>query len=497
VNIAFKPSKFPTTGTVCVAVFEGNVLSGPAQLLNEKMGGALARALKNAHFEGKKGEVFPVASPGGLSLTRVILFGLGKLDDLKFQDAIEGGASLVTYLRQVPDRDILVMIEGIENANLDNGKLAAGMASGLLLRGYDFHKYRTQLKPNQKLALEDVVFSVDSPKNAEAVFQKEEKVVEAVLFARDLMCEPPNILDPETYAKELKNLSKLGLKVEVLGRKDMEKMGMNALLGVAQGSSKEAQLVVMHWKGAGNNEAPLAFVGKGVTFDTGGISIKPSAKMDEMKMDMGGSAAVCGLMYALAAREAKVNVVGVVGLVENMPDGNAQRPGDVVTSMSGQTIEILNTDAEGRLVLADALWYTQLTFNPKLIIDLATLTGAISVSLGSKYAGLFSNDEGLVHKLRQAGEETKEQVWQLPLDERYDKDINSPIADMKNIGDNGAGSITAAQFLQRFVNKKPWAHLDIAGTAWTSEPRTLSGRYPIGFGVRLLNAFVQKFYENK
>jgi leucyl aminopeptidase len=494
-NISFKPSKLPMAGTVCVPVFEGNKLSQPAELLNEKMGGALAKALKNIHFEGKKGEVFPIASPAGLSLVRVILFGLGKLDDLKFQDALEAGASIVTYLRQVPDKEVIVMIDGIENSNLDNGKLAAGLASGFLLRGYDFYKYRTQLKPAQKLHLEEVVFTVDSPKNAESVFQKEEKVVEGVLFARDLMCEPPNVLNPETYAKELKNLSKLGLKVEVLDRKDMEKMGMNALLGVAQGSVKEAQLVVLQWKGADNNEAPLAFVGKGVTFDTGGISIKPSAKMDEMKMDMGGSAAVCGLMYALAARQAKVNAVGVVGLVENMPDGNAQRPGDIVTSMSGQTIEVLNTDAEGRLVLADALWYTQQTFNPKLMIDLATLTGAICVSLGSKYAGLFSNDEGLVHKLRQAGEETREQVWQLPLDDRYDKDINSPIADMKNIGDNGAGSITAAQFLQRFVNKKPWAHLDIAGTAWTSETHALSGRYPIGFGVRLLNTFVQKFYE--
>ncbi|MFN7663048.1 MAG: leucyl aminopeptidase [Alphaproteobacteria bacterium] len=495
--ISFKPSKFPTAGTVCVPVFEGNKLSGPAQLINEKMGGAVARALKNAHFDGKKGEVLGLSSPAGLSLDRVILFGAGKSEDLKFQDAIEIGASLVGYFRQVPDKEALIMMEGVENETLDNAKLSAGIASGFLLRGYDFHKYRTQLKPHQKLHLENISFSVDSPKNAEAAFKIEEKVVEGVLFARDLMCEPPNILNPETYAKELKNLSKLGLKVEVLGRKDMEKMGMNALLGVAQGSAKEPQMVIMHWKGGQANEAPLAFVGKGVTFDTGGISIKPSAKMDEMKMDMGGSAAVCGLMYALAARNAKVNAVGIVGLVENMPDGNAQRPGDIVTSMSGQTIEILNTDAEGRLVLADALWYTQETFNPKLIIDLATLTGAICVSLGSKYAGLFSNDEGLVHKLRQAGEETREHVWQMPLDDRYDKDINSSIADMKNIGDNGAGSITAAQFLQRFVNKKPWAHLDIAGTAWTSESHALAGRYPIGFGVRLLNAFVHKFYESK
>ena len=494
-NIFFKPSKFPVTDTVCVPVLNGNKLSNAAQLLNEKMGGALVRAVKNAHFSGKKGDILSLASPAGLSLSRVVLFGLGDLANVKLNDANEIGASIITHLRQFPENEVTVMVEGIENADLNNGKLAAGIACGFLLGGYDFHKYRTQLKETQKLHVTDVTFTVDSPKNAEKVFDIEEKVVQGVLFARDLLSEPPNVLNPDTFAKELKNLSKLGLKVDVLDTKDMEKKGMNALLGVAQGSRKGAYLVVLHWKGADNNEAPLAFVGKGVTFDTGGISIKPSAKMDEMKMDMGGSAAVCGLMYALAARKAKVNAVGVVGLVENMPDGDAIRPGDILTSMSGQTIEVLNTDAEGRLVLADALWYTQETFNPKLMIDLATLTGAICVALGSKFAGLFSNDEGLVHKLRQAGEETKEQVWQLPLDPRYDKDINSTIADVKNIGANGAGSTTAAQFLQRFVNKKPWAHLDIAGTAWTSETHPLSGKYPVGFGVRLLNTFVQKFYE--
>ena len=494
-NISFKPSKLPASHTACIPAYEGNVLSPIGQIMNEKMGGGLARSIKNSHFEGNAGDFLLIPSPAGLGLSYVLVFGVGKMDKLKLADATEIGAGILTHLRSLPETDVTVCVEGIENADLPNDKFASEVASGLLLRGYDFHKYKTQLKNKQKLHIKEVVLTVDSPKNAEKLFSRDEKVVEAVLFARDLISEPPNVLTPENYMKELKKLSKLGLDIDVLDQKDMQKKGMNALLGVAQGSTNAPYIVVMKWKGRTDNEAPLAFVGKGVTFDTGGISIKPSAKMDEMKMDMGGSAVVSGLMYALAARKAKVNAVGIVGLVENMPDGNAQRPGDIVTSMSGQTIEILNTDAEGRLVLADALWYAQESFKPKLMIDLATLTGAICVALGSKFAGLFSNNEGIVHKLRQAGEETREHVWQLPLDKRYDKDIDSSIADMQNIGRNGAGSITAAQFLQRFVNNVPWAHLDIAGTAWSSETHPLSGKYPSGFGVRLLNAFVEKFYE--
>jgi leucyl aminopeptidase len=309
------------------------------------------------------------------------------------------------------------------------------------------------------------------------------------------MNEPANVLTPETFAADLKTLSKLGLKVTILGEKEMKKLGMNALLGVGQGSSKESYLVMMEWKGGSKKDAPLAFVGKGVTFDTGGISIKPSPKMEEMKMDMGGAAVVAGLMKTLAQRKAKINAVGVVGLVENMPDGNAQRPGDIVTSYSGQTIEILNTDAEGRLVLADALWYTQEKFKPKFMIDLATLTGAIVVCLGTKFAGLFSNDEEIISQLRHSGDATGEHVWPLPIDDRYDKDIDTPNADVRNTGMHGAGSITAAKFLQRFVNKTPWAHLDIAGVAFNDESHILSGRNPRGFGVMLLDNFIRTHYE--
>lgn len=494
-NISFGPSKLAADHTLCVPVLSGNKLSPMAQIVNEKMGGGLVRALKSAHFDGNLGDHLIVHAPGGVSLSHVVLFGVGNLEALKAVDATEIGAGLLAAVKGLPETEMTISLEGIENADTSNDQIASQVACGVLLRSYDFHKYKTQLKAKQKLHLSNVLITVDAPKNVEKRFAKDEKVIEAVLFARDLLCEPPNVLTPETYMKQLKKLSKLGLSIDVLDRKDMQKKGMNALLGVAQGSANPPYLVVMQWNGAATNEAPIAFVGKGVTFDTGGISIKPSAKMDEMKMDMGGSAAVSGLMYALAARNAKVNAVGVVGLVENMPDGNAQRPGDIVTSMSGQTIEILNTDAEGRLVLADALWYTQDTFKPKVMIDLATLTGAICVALGSKFAGLFSNNESIVHKLRQAGDETHERVWQLPLDKRYDKDIDSPIADVQNIGRHGAGSITAAQFLQRFVNNVPWAHIDIAGTAWTDEEHPLSGKYPSGFGVRLLNAFVEKFYE--
>lgn len=496
-NFTFSASKLPAHGSIFVGVFEKGVLTSAAETLNEKTSGLLKKALSSTYFTGKKGDVLSMLAPTGLSFQRIILFGLGAKENIKPMDAMEIGAHIMAEARKNPDKSITIMLEQIENDHLDNARLAALIAGGFLLRSYDFHKYKTQLKDKEKLHIKDVHITTDTPKNADRLFEQEKHVAEAVFYTRTLMIEPPNVLYPAAFAKDLKDLTRLGLKVEILTVKEMQKLGMNALLAVGQGSVKEPRLVVMRWNGADKEEPPIAFVGKGVTFDTGGISIKPSAKMDEMKMDMGGAAVVAGVMKLLASRKANVNAVGVVGLAENMPDANAQRPGDIVRTMSGQTIEVLNTDAEGRLILADALWYTQDRFKPKLMIDLATLTGAILICLGSKFAGLFSNDEGLVHKLKQAGEETKEQLWQLPLDERYDKDIDSKIADMQNVGNNGASSITAAQFLQRFVNKTPWAHLDIAGIAWTHEPNVFSGNYPIptGFGVRLLNAFVQKFYE--
>jgi leucyl aminopeptidase len=321
-------------------------------------------------------------------------------------------------------------------------------------------------------------------------------VARGVVFARDLVSEPPNVLYPEEFVKRARKLEDLGVEVEALDEKELEKLGMNALLGVGLGSQRETQLLVLQWKGARDRNAqPIAFVGKGVTFDTGGISIKPAAGMDAMKYDMGGAAAVTGLMHALAGRKAKVNAVGICGLVENMPDGRAQRPGDVVKSMSGQTVEILNTDAEGRLVLADALWYCQNRFKPKFMVDLATLTGAIRISLGLEIAGLFSNNDELAERLLAAGKAEGENLWRMPMGERFDKLIESPIADMKNIGGQFAGSITAAQFIQRFVNKLPWAHLDIAGTAWADEARNSTPKGATGFGIRLLNRLVAEHYE--
>jgi leucyl aminopeptidase len=320
---------------------------------------------------------------------------------------------------------------------------------------------------------------------------------EGIKLTKDLVSEPGNILHPDEYAKRVLSLKKLGLKVQVFNKKKLKKLGMNALLGVGQGSQKGSYLVTIQWNGSGKIDKPLAFVGKGVCFDTGGISLKPAKFMEDMTYDMAGSAVVVGLMKSLALRKAKVNAVGVVGLVENMPDGNAQRPGDIVKSYSGKTIEILNTDAEGRLVLADALTYTEKKYKPKFIIDLATLTGAIIVSLGSEYAGLFSNDDKISDQLSKAGGKVGEKVWRMPLNDNYDKLIDSKKADMQNINYvGGAGSTTAAQFLQRFIlNKTPWAHLDIAGMAFSKYGGALNSGGATGYGVRLLNQLIEDNYE--
>ena len=322
-------------------------------------------------------------------------------------------------------------------------------------------------------------------------------VAEGVELARNLVNEPPNVLFPVEFAERTKALEKLGVAVETLDEKAMGKLGMNALLAVGRGSARESRLVAMRWNGARSKRTkPIAVVGKGVCFDSGGISIKPSTGMEDMKGDMGGAACVVGLMHALAARKAKVNVVGIVGLVENMPDGDAIRPGDIITSMSGQTIEIVNTDAEGRLVLADALWYTQETYSPRAIIDLATLTGAIIVALGAEVAGLFSNNDELAQRLAAAGEASGEKVWRMPLGAAYDKMIDSKFADMKNTGGRHGGSITAAQFIQRFVRETPWAHIDVAGTAMGSSPSDINHSWGSGWGVRLLNRLMADSYED-
>ena len=367
---------------------------------------------------------------------------------------------------------------------------------GFELKSYSFEKYKSKKKvDNQNLDM-----FVSKPSSHKISYKYLSAIKDGIFLARDLVSEPPNVLNPKRYVEEIKKLSKLGLKVEILNEAKLKKLGMNSLLGVGAGSTNETFLVVVKWNGANKNFGkPLAFVGKGVCFDTGGISLKPARFMEEMKYDMGGSAVVIGLMKSLALRKAKVNVVGVVGLVENMPDGNAQRPGDIVKSYSGKTIEVLNTDAEGRLVLADALTYTEEKFKPRFIIDLATLTGAIIMALGEEYAGLFSNDDELSKTLHEIGNEINEKVWRLPLHENYNKLINSAYADVQNINyAGGAGSITAAEFLQRFILKKtPWVHLDIAGMAFAKKAASLNTGGATGYGVRLLNELIKKKYEGK
>ena len=365
-------------------------------------------------------------------------------------------------------------------------------AYGFELKSYSFEKYKSKKKTN----LQKIIFASKYSEQLEKEYVYLNSVKNGVYLTRDLISEPPNILYPKKYVEEIKKLSSLGLKIKIYDEKEMKKLGMNALLGVGQGSSRESFLVTLNWDGGKKNDKPLAFVGKGVCFDTGGISLKPARFMEEMKYDMGGSAVVVGLMKSVALRKAKVNAVGVVGLVENMPDGNAQRPGDIVKSYSGKTIEILNTDAEGRLVLADALSFTEDKFKPKFIIDLATLTGAIIISLGEEFAGLFSNDDKLSRNLFDVGEEINEKVWRLPLHKNYDKLINSSYADVQNINyAGGAGSITAAQFLKRFINNTPWVHLDIAGMAFSKKAANLNSGGATGYGVRLLSDFIKKFYE--
>jgi leucyl aminopeptidase len=470
---------------------EGAPLAGAAALLDAATGGALQRAIGGGRFTGGKGQTLDLVAPHGVDAVRVILVGSGPAANFG-PDAIEAAAAQAYQAVKTSGADTLVVkLPAIA------AELAASAALGLRLAAYRFDRYRTTEKPEKKPSVKTARLEVDDPKAAAKAFKRLSGLADAVIFARDLVSEPANILYPEEFARRVKGLTDIGLEVEVLGVKEMKKLGMGALLGVGQGSVRESQLAVIQWKGAKDpNAQPIAFVGKGVCFDTGGISLKPADGMEEMITDMGGAAAVSGAMYALASRKAKVNAVGILGLVENMPDGNAQRPGDVVTTMSGQTVEVINTDAEGRLVLADAIWYCQQRFKPKFVIDLATLTGAIVVALGKDVAGLFSNNDELSEKLLAASKATGEALWRMPMPPQYDSNIDSNVADMKNVGPRPGGSITAALFIQRFVKDTPWAHLDIASTAWkpsSTVPTIPSGA--TGFGVRLLDRLVADAYE--
>ena len=387
-----------------------------------------------------------------------------------------------------------------ESLDFDNEKLASFFSQfifGFNLKSYTFNKYKTLNKEKIKEKIDFKIITKNKEK-IEKNYKYYEAIKEGVFLTRDLVSEPPNVLNPKSYVQEIQKLSKLGLKIKSYNEKELKRLGLNALLGVGLGSANETYLVTIEWNGKNNSlKNPLTFVGKGVCFDTGGISLKPAKFMEEMKYDMAGSAVVVGLLKSLALRKAKVNAVGVVGLVENMPGSSAQRPGDIVKSYSGKTIEILNTDAEGRLVLADALSFAEKKYKPKFIIDLATLTGAIIISLGEEYAGLFSNNDELSKNIFKASENVNEKVWRLPLHKNYDKLMDSTIADVQNINySGGAGSITAAQFLQRFIlNKTPWAHLDIAGMAFSKKAANLNPSGATGFGVRLLNNLIKEHYE--
>lgn len=462
----------------------------PSELntIEDGLAASLTPMIEASRFRGKAGQTFEY-TPSGEGPKKVILLGAGKLSDDNAQTLENYGGFAVKNTLMSGYKSIAIKGTGAAED--------ARILAGARLASYRFDKYMTKLTDDQKPSVETVTLVTSAVEAATEAYGPLEAAVQGTELARDLVHEPPNVLYPASYADRIRELEALGVKVTVLGEKEMTELGMHSLLGVGQGSVRESHMAIMEWNGGGD-EAPVAFVGKGVCFDTGGISLKPGPNMQDMKGDMGGSAAVVGAMKSLALRKAKANVVGLVGLVENMPDGNASRPGDIVYTMSGQTVENQNTDAEGRLVLCDVLWYAQETYKPSAIIDLATLTGAIIVSLGHDNAGLFSNDDTLSGQLTAAGLAENEPVWRLPMGSSYDKLLKSQFADMKNIGGPAAGSITAAQFLKRFIKEgTPWAHIDIAGVAWKSVDKAPTDpAWASGFGPRLLDRLIKDNYES-
>ncbi len=495
VKVGFVPLATPPRG-VLVVFCDDTLKFGP--VTRKALGGAsdtVKRAATTNRFKGKSGSVLDILAPQGIKATRLLVVGAGKPSDIKDKDLLKVGGAAAGNIR---GNDSVTIIAELPTGAMKPDE-AAAVAAGVLLRAYKFDRYKTKKKEgedDERLDAE-VSIAVEDVAATRKAFAPKNHLVDGVIITRELVNEPPNVLFPVEFARRATQLRKLGVEVDVLDVKAMTKLGMGALLGVSQGSTQPGRTVIMRWNGGKRDEQPVAFIGKGVCFDTGGISIKSAGGMEDMKADMGGAACVVGLMHALAARKARVNVVGAIGLVENMPDGNAQRPGDIVTSMSGQTIEIINTDAEGRLVLADVLWYVKEKFKPKFMVDLATLTGAILVALGTEYAGLFSNNDELSERLTTVGQATGERVWRLPMGPEYDKMMDSQFADMKNAGARHGGSITAAQFLQRFVGDTPWAHLDIAGTAMGTPKTEINQSWGSGFGVRLLERLVAEYYEKR
>jgi leucyl aminopeptidase len=497
-KISFSKPEAPNSGTWAVGVLDDRKLTTAAAGLDKKTAGLLTRAMGASRFKGKRDEILEILAPKGVGVSRIVLFGLGKVDQIDDMRLQAVGGQLLAHANRVGETSLAVSADPIAGLSIESAEMAAHFGFGAKLRAYRFDKYRTRERDEQKPSLKAYNVLVTDLAGARKAFAPRDRLADAIYTTRDLVSEPPNVLYPDSMAERCKRLSAFGLKVEILDDKQLHKLGMGALLGVGQGSAHPPRVVVLRWEGASKakDKRPIAFCGKGVTFDTGGISIKPAGGMEDMKWDMAGAGAVIGVMEALAARHAKVNAVGVVGLVENMPSGTAQRPSDIVKSMSGRTIEVLNTDAEGRLVLADVVWYTQDRFKPKAIIDLATLTGAVIVALGHEYAGLFATDEQLADRLHAAGKAVGERLWRLPLDEAFDRDIDSDAADVKNIGSNrAAGSSIGAQFIGRFTNEVPWAHLDIAGVAWSKKDKPTVPKGATAFGVRLLDRLVADHYE--
>ncbi len=498
-DISFAALSADPEATSVVFAADGLDLGAKARELDTKSAGAVLKAAAAADFKGKFKSTIEVLAPAKLGIDRLIIAGMGKTSSLTELQLTELGGAILGAIqnRKGTTASLIVDFEGTDEFKAE--QIAAHIAQGAMLRHYNFKKYHTKKNADEadKDGLKKLIIHVAHPDKAKAAFGPLKAVVNGVNIARDLVNEPANILGPVELAEKTKALEKLGVDVEILDVADMTKLKMGSLLCVGQGSERPSRMAVMVWNGAkGNKKAkPICFVGKGVVFDTGGISIKGAAGMEDMKGDMGGAAAVIGVMHALAERKANVNAVGLIGCVENMPSGNAVRPGDIVTSMSGQTIEIINTDAEGRLVLADVLWYAQEKFKPKLVINLATLTGAIMIALGKEFAGMFANDDKLADELTSASKATGEKVWRMPLDKAFDKAMDSRFADMKNAGGRWGGSCTAAAFLQRFIKDTPWCHLDVAGTAMDGAKSDVNTSWGSGWGVRLLDRFVADHHE--
>jgi leucyl aminopeptidase len=489
-KISFAAQRPAGAYTLALPLWSEDMLGDRLSAFPEPARTIAARAAEAQRFERELAGVAESFIDDSGMVRRLLLIGLGARKD---EDALyeRAGGTLAARLLTSGETRLVVDVTG---ANLD-ADAAARLAYGAAARSWRYDIYRTKLTRKQKPTLEEVVI-VGAGEGAEAIWETRAALLEGVSFTRELVTEPANIIYPESFVERARaRVEPLGVEVEVLDEAAMRELGMGSLLGVAQGSVRPPRLIAMRWNGGAKSDAkPVVLIGKGITFDTGGISIKPAAGMESMKWDMGGAGAVAGAMVAIAGRKAKANVIGICVLAENMPDGNAQRPGDVVTSMSGQTVEVINTDAEGRLVLSDAITWAQRQYKPDIIVDLATLTGAMVISLGHEYAGIFSNDDGLAAQLIAASNESGDKLWRMPLGDAYDKLIDSPIADMKNVGPREGGSITAAVFLQRYVDAGvKWAHLDVAGTVWSDKPSHLYDKGATGFGVALLDRFVTNF----